>query len=156
MSIRSHHRQPSRPLRWASRVEAWPPALWLGLQCAVLAPIAPAVALPAAAALAAAQFAGQLHCDWPARPRWLSVAAVATVAASALGAGLSIGAAAVWVTAAIGCAWMAFRRGGEGGARRSPRRLVEQAIRRVQAGAACKAAFGATLLACGLVGVARI
>lgn len=153
MSLRSRLLRPSRPLRWASRIEAWPPITWLGLQCAVLAPAAPATAAVLAAAIAAAQWRGQLGCDWPARPHWLAVAAASTLGAHLLGERLGPGATAVLAIAAVAAAWLAFR-AAERGLRRATRRFVEQALARVQRGAACKCAYALVLIA-SCAGAAR-
>lgn len=176
---RAPTRRPSRGLRWASRVEAWPARCWLGVQFAATLPVGfvlqdrldgPAAALPAIVTwgllLVATCFGGRRP-DWPARPRWLLAAAAATVLATiacfAPGPGPAASTAAVAALLALagaGCARAAFGIGNAGRAavhgRRPQRHAVQAALKRLQFGAACKCAYCATLIACGIAAAGSI
>lgn len=116
--------RPSRGLRWASRIDAWPPTLWLGLQALALWPVGLWVArrfsdgsdeplgLISLALLAAAAASGRLACHWSARGPWLMAAALLSVMATALTPLLPALALAVLAALAMACAWAAFRRPG--------------------------------------------
>jgi hypothetical protein len=142
--------RPARPsrlspsLRWASRIEAWPPVTWLLLQCVALLPASPGMATLLAALLAAAHRCGRLGCDWAARLHWLALAAALTLLAHAQGERLGRAATALLAAAAVAAAWLGFR-AAERGLRRTTRRLAEQALARVQLGAAGKCAYALAL-----------
>ncbi|WP_284618691.1 hypothetical protein [Aquabacterium humicola] len=152
MSFRSRWRRSRRPpqlprlLRWASRIEAWPPVTWLILQCIALLPASPVVATLLAAGVAGAQWRGRLGCDWAARLHWLALAAALTLLAHARGDWLGPAATALLAAAAVAAAWLGFR-AAERGLRRTTRRLAEQALARVQLGAAGKCAYALALVA---------
>lgn len=147
MSFRSRLRRPPRPslpLRLASRIEAWPPVVWLILQCAVLLPASPVVSTLLGMLVAVAHRRGRLGCDWAARLHWLALAAALTLLAHARGEGLGPVATAALAAAAVAAAWLGFR-AAERGLRRTTRRLAEQALARVQLGAAGKCAYALAL-----------
>ena len=108
-----------RSLRWASRIDAWPPALWLGLQALALWPVLvialrrladgrdDPMSLLALTLLPMAAAGGRLPCHWAARPRWLAAAALLTVIATH--GGLPWPAVATIAALALVCSWAAFR-----------------------------------------------
>jgi hypothetical protein len=93
--LRRPLRRPPLGLRWASRIEAWPPALWLSLQLAALWPVGlwaarrmsdgsdQPMGVVALALLAFALATGRLACHWQARLPWLVAATLATVLSTA-------------------------------------------------------------------------
>ncbi len=130
-------------LRWASRIEAWPPRLWLGLQVAALLPLLG----PGPTLLLAAQlWAGVLPVrQWSARAGWLLAAAACTALAMVLTRHVS-----VWIACtALGCAILAFQ---PAAATRPPRRRrAEHAMQCLQRGALCKCGYALALLLCWLL-----
>lgn len=126
-SISARHRQrPALPplLRWASRIDSWPPALWMSLQALALWPVlrwamqrfasdpAALLALLPLSLLAVATWRGRLSCDWPARPGWLAASAVLSMAVTASIGVLSWPELAGASALAAGCSWAAFRKPG--------------------------------------------
>ncbi len=108
-------------VRWASRIEAWPPALWLALQVAAAWPVLwwggqrmadgsdEPLGLVALAFLAVAAACGRLRLQGHARPGWLAAALACSV-----GMALGVGALPMLlcgVAAALGlaCTWAAYR-----------------------------------------------
>lgn len=177
---RARARQPSRWLRWASRVEAWPARGWLALQLAALLPIVLgqlqqqavhlALAAPVGVAwllgLAALCFAGHRP-HWSARQHWLLAAALTTLLAAVLAAvspRLASATSPGWLVtmawlslAACGCARTAFT----GAPHNSPpwpvgriahptRRFAHAALQRLQRAAAGKCAYAAVLVTSGV------
>jgi len=108
-------------LRWASRVEALPPAMWLGLQLAALWPVGwwavrrladgsdEPLGLVALALLGLAAVKGRLACRSAARLPWLLAALCLTVTATAFIGVLPWLALAVIAALALACCWAAFR-----------------------------------------------
>ncbi len=111
-------------LRWASRVEALPPAVWLGLQLAALWPVGwwaarrladgsdEPLGLVALALLGVAAATGRLACRSVARLPWLLAALCLTVLATAFIGVLPWLALAVAAALALACCWAAFRKPG--------------------------------------------
>ncbi|HSW04283.1 MAG TPA: hypothetical protein VLK61_06865 [Aquabacterium sp.] len=114
-------------LRWASRIEAWPPTLWLGLQVLALWPSAgwalgrfsdAAGEVSGLLALALLLLAttrirpALIACDWAARTPWLLAAALLTALVTAWTGRLPPAAVAGLSALALACAWTAFRPSG--------------------------------------------
>lgn len=113
-----------RALRWASRIEAWPPALWLGLQALALWPLlhwagrryagdGASPGLLALVLLASAAVRGHLACHWMARPAWLGAAAVLSLAFTAMVGVQSWPVLGTIAALAVTCSWAAFRATGK-------------------------------------------
>src|SRR5262249_40641334 len=118
---RTRRAQVPRLLRWASRIESWPPALWLWLQTLALWPVVVWAArrmgdgadeplgLIAPPLLGFAAASGRLECRRAARAPWLFGAMGFTILATAFIGVLPWLALAVLASCAMGCAWAAFR-----------------------------------------------
>lgn len=113
-----------RALRWASRIEAWPPALWLGLQALALWPVlswagrryaadGASPGLLALVLLAAAAVRGHLACHWMVRPAWLGAAAVLSLAFTAMVGVQSWPVLGTTAALTATCSWAAFRAPGK-------------------------------------------
>lgn len=119
------HRPALPPLlRWASRIDGWPPALWMSLQALALWPVlhwavqrfaadaATLQGLPSLGLLALAAARGKLTCNWPVRPGWLAAAAVLSLAITASVGVLPWPRLAAAAALAAGSSWAAFRASG--------------------------------------------
>lgn len=124
-STRTRQRPTLPPLlRWASRIDALPPALWMSLQALALWPVlrwavqrfasdpAALLALLPLSLLAIAAARGRLSCNWPARPGWLAASAVLSMAVTASIGVLSWPELAGASALAAGCSWASFRKPG--------------------------------------------